>query len=212
MGVCVANCGTCDLPATQLTLGDCIADADVGAGTRAADVINRECVRGVDCSRLQQQVLAHCIKDCVDCNRQAVSSVVGSCAIQGHESAMNLLRATCDQADDASTAGMFASLAGRPPPPPCSVLQGAIGQGCLDNCVGCNRAAVDTVISDCVDPVTNECEAGENDCATGDADDGIPPAACQHTGPGSHVCDPILAERLTSTCGPSHHAAVTTGK
>jgi hypothetical protein len=99
-------------------------------------VIRRECSSGVQCSRLQSQVLAHCIKDCRDCNRDAVASVLGSCAIEGHESAMNLIRATCDHTDnDDELTDMFAELGPPPPPPPpCTMLQTAIAEGCIENC------------------------------------------------------------------------------
>lgn len=99
-------------------------------------VIRRECSVGVQCTRMQSQVVAHCIKDCMDCNRESVASVLGTCAIEGHESAMNLVRATCDHTDNDDELGdMFAELGpAPPPPPPCTMLQTAIAEGCVENC------------------------------------------------------------------------------
>eukprot|EP01043_Picozoa_sp_COSAG02_P060816 COSAG02_NODE_8030_length_2740_cov_2.164710_1_plen_869_part_01 len=135
----------------------------VQGGVRAAEVIATSCSTGVECTELQQAVVAHCIRDCESCDRTLTGTVLGSCTSDGR-SAMSMISVNCDVPPPPRAPPPPVGEAGPPPPPPppppprCSSLQSAVRDQCTVDCTSCHLDTVQVVLGMCQerDPRTGQ--------------------------------------------------------
>merc|ERR1711871_1376632 len=115
-----------------------MADMDkVFGGMRAVQLITTDCGDGLICSDTQHTRVAECVAKCGSCDRVAIATLLGSCTMSGHGTAVSYIANKCSK---------------RIGPPPCTKLQQATVDQCRGDCRKCDVVAITKKVGECVLP------------------------------------------------------------